>query len=342
MVDDYEAWRRFVCSTLQRYPTLKIVGELSDGLAAVEEAQQLQPDLVLLDIGLPHLHGIEAARLIRQVSPKSKIIFLSENCSQDIAEEALQTGAQGYVVKSDAARELLPALEAVLAGSTFISGSLQSRPIVSAQKNTTVPHHAEALSNSAVQNVQHQSRHEVGFYWNDEAFVHGLTRLIGAAIRDGSIAIVVATESHRERLLPRLQAHGLDLITAIEQHQFLALDAAATLSSVIVNGNLDRESFLEVAGNLIVNSRRAANRENPRVAIFGECDPPFWAIAAEAAIQVEQFWNEIMKKYDVDIFCAYSLSNIQHFMNDALFRRICAEHSAVHSHWECDIRESML
>lgn len=274
-------------------------------MAAVQQAQQLQPDLVLLDIGLPRLHGIEAARLIRQVSPRSKIIFLTQDCSQDIAEKALQTGALGYVVKSDAARELLPAVEAALQGRKFISGSLRIGPIPSAQRNTIVPDPVEIVSNSAVQTV-HQGRHEVGFYWDDESFVDGLTQLIGAAIRGGSTAVVVATESHREHLLPRLQAHGLDLLTAIEQHRLVALDAAATLSSVMVNGEIDRESFLGVASDLIVAAGRAANREHSRVAIFGECDPPLWAIAAEAAIQVEQFWNEIVKKYDVDIFCAYS------------------------------------
>ncbi len=329
-MDDYESWRRFVCSTLQRFPTLQVVGEVSDGFSAVQHAQQLQPDLVLLDIGLPRLHGIEAARLIRQVSPKSKIIFLTQDCSQDIAEEALQTGALGYVVKSDAARELLPAVEAVVRGSEFISSSLKITPIRFAQKNTLVPHHAEVLSNSAVQTVQ--SRHEVGFYWDDEFFVDDLTRLIGTAIGAGSTAVVVATEPHRERLLPRLQAHGVDLIAAVEQHRLLALDAAATLSSVMVNGKLDRESFLRVAGDLIANASRAANREHSRVVIFGECDPPLWAISVELAIQVEQLWNEIVKKYDVDIFCAYSLGEMQHSMEDTLFQRICAEHSAVHSH----------
>src|SRR5439155_862233 len=84
------------------------------GLEAVRKAQQLHPDLILLDIGLPSLNGIEAARRIRELSPKSKILFISENRSWDIAEEALRIGAGGYVVKSDAAGELLPAVEAVL------------------------------------------------------------------------------------------------------------------------------------------------------------------------------------------------------------------------------------
>jgi DNA-binding NarL/FixJ family response regulator len=114
VVDDYEPWRRFVLKTLQKQPELQIVGEVTDGFEAVQKAEQLQPDLILLDIGLPTLNGIEAARRIRELSPKSKILFLSENRSWDIAEEALRTGAGGYVVKSDAVGELLPAVEAVL------------------------------------------------------------------------------------------------------------------------------------------------------------------------------------------------------------------------------------
>ena len=332
VVDDYEPWRRYVCLTLQIYPRLQVVGELSDGLVAVQQAQQLRPDLILLDIGLPTLHGIEAARLIREVSPKSKILFLSENRSRDIAREALQTGALGYVVKSDAARDLLPAVEAVLEGRRFISRSLGNIDLADPLlENMIDSGHADVVSNYAAQNVRHQSRHEVGFYLNDESFLDDLTGFVVAAIRAGNVAVVVATESHREKLFPRLQLQRIDLVAAIEQHRYLALDAAATLSTAMVNDRLDRERFLGAAGDLIVNAGKAAQGEQPRVAICGECDPPLWAIAGEAAIQVEQLWNEIAKKYDVDILCAYSLGSVQHRIDDDLFQRICAEHSAVHS-----------
>ena len=110
MVDDYEPWRRFVRSTLEKLVEVEIIGEASDGLQAVQQAQQLQPDLIVLDIGLPTFNGIEAARQIRQLSPNSKLVFLSENRSSDVVEEALRTGANAYVVKSDAARDLSPAL----------------------------------------------------------------------------------------------------------------------------------------------------------------------------------------------------------------------------------------
>jgi len=124
VVDDFEPWRLYVSKALQRKPKLEIISEALDGLEAVQKAQQLQPDLILLDIGLPKLNGIEAGRRIRELSPKSKILFVSENRCPEIVEKALYTGAAGYVVKSEAAGELLPAVEAALDDGRFVSASL--------------------------------------------------------------------------------------------------------------------------------------------------------------------------------------------------------------------------
>ena len=136
VVEDNEPWRRYFSTALQKQPELQVIGEVSDGLEAVQQAEELQPDLILLDIGLPTLNGIEAARRIRKVSPASRILFVSENCSADIAEEALSTGASGYVVKSDAGGELLPAVKAVLEGRRFISASLASHFLVATTLST--------------------------------------------------------------------------------------------------------------------------------------------------------------------------------------------------------------
>jgi DNA-binding NarL/FixJ family response regulator len=127
LVDDFECWRCFVSSTLKRNPGLQVIGEVSDGLRAVRKAQELQPDLIVLDIGLPRLNGIEAARQIRKVAPNSKILFLTENHSPDIAAKALSMGATGYVIKTNAGNELLAAVEAVLQGGEFVSSRLTSR-----------------------------------------------------------------------------------------------------------------------------------------------------------------------------------------------------------------------
>jgi DNA-binding NarL/FixJ family response regulator len=130
VVEDCEPWRRHFSTALQKQPELQVIGEVSDGLEAVQKAQELQPDLILLDIGLPSLNGLEVARRIRKVSPASRILFVSENRSADIAEEALSTGASGYVVKSDAASELLRAVNAALEGKRFVSVSLSQQVAV--------------------------------------------------------------------------------------------------------------------------------------------------------------------------------------------------------------------
>lgn len=120
IVDDFAPWRDFVRSLIQRQPDLHIIGEASNGLAAVEVTQELQPDLVLLDIALPQLNGMEAARRIRQCAPKVKILFLSGICSWEVVSETLRTGAYGYVAKADVGDELLTAVTAVLQGEKFI------------------------------------------------------------------------------------------------------------------------------------------------------------------------------------------------------------------------------
>jgi DNA-binding NarL/FixJ family response regulator len=136
LVDDFEPWRRFVSTTLQKHSGFQIVLEVSDGLQAVQKAAELYPDLILLDIGLPGLNGIEAARRIRKVAPDSKIIFLTEDSAEDVAEEGLRIGAAGYVIKADAARELLPAMRAVVSGHRFVSARLRGYLFFSAKDTT--------------------------------------------------------------------------------------------------------------------------------------------------------------------------------------------------------------
>jgi DNA-binding NarL/FixJ family response regulator len=124
VVDDFAPFRQFVCSTLGTRPGLQVICEVSDGLTAVQKAEELKPDLILLDIGLPGLNGIEAARQIRKLAPELKIIFLTQEASAEVVQEALSLGAWGYVVKLNAAGDLMAAVEAALEDRRFVCRGL--------------------------------------------------------------------------------------------------------------------------------------------------------------------------------------------------------------------------
>ena len=121
VVDDFASFRECVCGML-RGTQFRVVGQAADGLDAVQKARRCQPDLILLDIGLPKLNGIEAVRRISVVASGSKVIFVSLNDDPEVVKAAFSNGACGYILKSAMNGELLPALAAVLRGEKFLSG----------------------------------------------------------------------------------------------------------------------------------------------------------------------------------------------------------------------------
>jgi DNA-binding NarL/FixJ family response regulator len=320
-VDDYEAWRRFVCSTLQEWMKLYVVVEAADGLAGLWKAQELQPDLVILDIGLPKLNGIEVARRILKSAPDTKILFVSEQRSSDIVEEALRTGARGYVVKSDAALDLVSAVRAVLEDKRFVSASLAGVDSSDSEDEHAAPHTHQLPLN-----------HEVGFYQDDSGLLDDLTSFVRTALDTENAAIVLATESHRRDLLQRLRASGVSIDAMIREGRYVSLDAAEALSRFMVQGVLDPVRSVEAFRDLILAAGKGAKRERPRVAIFGECVHLLWSHGnIEATMQFETIGNQLTRSCDVDILCGYSLGSVSRKMDNSVFQRICMAHSAVRS-----------
>jgi DNA-binding NarL/FixJ family response regulator len=314
IADDYEGWRRQARLVLQVRQELQVIWEASDGLEAVQKAEELKPDVILLDISFPKLNGIEAARRIRQLSPGSKIIFLSLHDSPDLVQAALNTGALGYVRKTDAQRELLPAVDAVLQGEQFVSSSL---------KNCE-------FTDTSVDKARH--RHVVQFYSDDAVFLDTFASFIAAALKAGDAAIVVIAESHRDGLVSRLKTQGVELDAATQQGTYIQLDVAKTLSTFMVNGMPDSARFFEVVSDLIEAAAKATQREHSRVVACGECAPLLWAQGKpDAAIRLEQLWDEVSKTFKVDILCGYALSSFHGEGDERVFQNICAGHSAVYS-----------
>lgn len=122
LVEDFAEFRGFICSLLEPRAEFR-VKQASDGLEAVQKAEELRPDLILLDISLPRLNGMEVARRVLKLAPAAKILFLSVESDVDLVVEALSLGA-GYIHKPRASRDLLPAIDAVLRGERFVSTGL--------------------------------------------------------------------------------------------------------------------------------------------------------------------------------------------------------------------------
>jgi DNA-binding NarL/FixJ family response regulator len=314
VAEDYAGWRRQIGLLLQVRPELQVICEVGDGLEAVQKAEELQPDLVLLDIGLPKLTGIEAAKRIRKLAPRSRILFLSQESSPDLVGEALNLGALGYVHKLYAQRELLSAIESVLAGRKFVSSGLKGYKL---RENT---------------NCRARHRHEVQFYSDDSVFLESFTRFILDALTTGNAALVFVTKAHADSLLNQLKAEGVKIDDAIQQGAYISLDAADTLSTIMVDGLLDSVRFFESISDLIEAASKAAKAEHPRIAFCGERVGLLWAAGkTDAAIRLEQFCNELAKTHEVDMLCAYPFNSFRGEEDEQAFKRICAEHSAVYS-----------
>ena len=317
---------------LQQKPEFEIIGELSDGLAAVQKAEELHPDLIVLDIGLPTLSGIEAARQIRKLVPNAKILFLTQESSDDVVQKAFNLGARGYVVKAWAGSELLPAVEAVLQDKKFVSGGVTRGSFIDARNAQSADVPNEALASIAHKKPEITRKHEVLFYSSEASLLESFTAFITAALMAGNVVIVITSESHRASLRQTLEAQGLDIAAATKQRRYIPLDVSETLSGFMVDDLPDEIRFAKVAGDLIRAAAKAVNGDHRRVSACGECAPALWAGRfAEAAIRVEQLWDEVARTYGIDILCGYSTGSFRGDEDRQIFERIRTEHSAVHS-----------
>jgi DNA-binding NarL/FixJ family response regulator len=330
VVDDIELWRQLISSMLHARPGFQVIDEASDGVEAVQKAEELKPDLILLDIGLPGLNGIEAARRIHRVSPNSKILFASENQSSDVVEEALRTGGGGYVLKSSAARDLLPAVEAILEGEQFISASLVGHDRSSSKyENAVESRRYDRLSASMLPGSV-SSHHEVEFYADDAGLVDGFARVADTALKLGNVAVVIATEAHRTGILQKLRRESAQLGSALQQGYYIALDVFDVLSKCMVNDLPDPALCAMLVGDLIRGAARGTKGPPPQVAICGECAPTLlFQGQVEAAIQLERVWDEVTKPYSAGTLCGYVWSAVPHQEGNPVLEQICAEHSGV-------------
>jgi DNA-binding NarL/FixJ family response regulator len=144
VADDHEVVRRGLAALLLSQPDWEICGEAADGREAVDKAQQLKPDVVILDIGMPSLNGLEATRHILKNQPHTKILILTLHDSDQVVREVLNAGARGFLLKSDAARDLVAAVEALRRDKTYFTSKVAAMVLEGFLKNGTAPAAAPA------------------------------------------------------------------------------------------------------------------------------------------------------------------------------------------------------
>ena len=305
VVEDFKPFRQVIRSELRKRVEFQVT-EASDGLDAIRKTEEQQPDLILLDIGLPNLNGLEVAKRVQEMPNHPKILFVSLESSLDVVREALNLGALGYVHKLRAFSDLLPAVDAVLGGKRFVSSTLKFSEGTDAHK------------------------HEAVFCSGDEVLLDALASFIADVLSAGDAAIVLVTQSHRDELFQRLNTRGVDVAVAIKRGTLVTWDVRDALSTFMVNDWPDAVRLSTTLGGLVKRAARSATGERRRVATCGECAPTLWTDGkVEAAIHVEQLWNEATRGYGVDTLCVYpSFSGAE---DDRSFKRLCAEHTAVHS-----------
>jgi len=302
VVEDYEPFRRVLCSALQN-ASFEVVGEASDGFDGVQKAIELQPDLILLDVSMPKLNGIDAAKRILGFNPLARLIFVTQESSSDAIEECFHLGALGYIHKLRVRSDLLPAVEAVLKGKRFVSSSL------------------------GYVDLQAPPQHDVLFYSSEEVLLDGLSHFVTHALRAGEAVIVPATVPHQKSLMERLLAEGLDIAGAIRERIYIPVDTHSALSTFMVNDWPDASLFSQAARELIRGATQTDGNDR-RAVVCGECAPILLAEGkVEASIEVERLWDEIVvKSFGVDTLCVYPAWGLE----DQRFKDLCAVHSAVH------------
>ena len=306
VVEDHEPFRRALCELLGERADVLIVGEAADGLEAVRQAEALQPDVVMLDIGLPILSGVDAAVRIRATVPDAKLMFVTNESSLDVVEQAFERGARGYVYKPRMNRDVLPVFDAITRGGGFVSGGLERV----ARGDSLASH-----------------RHDLLFCSSDAVLVGAFSRFIAGVLSEGNVVIALVTEAHDISLTRRLQASP-DLASAIGERRYIPVNINDLLVKVMVDGWPDPTRFQDTIGELVIEAARRATGRHPRVAAVGECSPTVWVDGyLEAAIQLEHLWDEMAKSRQMDILCAYPLTARDE--NVQAVRTLCAEHTAV-------------
>jgi two-component system nitrate/nitrite response regulator NarL len=305
VVDDHATWRTAIRGALNRVPGVHVIAEAADGAEAVTLAHEQSPDLVLLDVGLPGISGIEAAERISARTPTARILFASNYGEYDIIDAAFRSGARGYMMKAFAAHELQPAVEAVASGRWFVSPARGGRALASSPRDPHV--------------------HRAVFYASLDARLDDYAKFIAEALGNGRVVLGCVDNPCRDPLRSRLAALGVVLDKEIAAGRITALDTELLVPQLLEGDRISDGKFFAAAIPLLLNAARRSRTPQPAMSAFGDASYSLWrAGEVDAAIRLEQLWDEMSGVFNLELLCGYDIDAGQSARADCLV--------AIHSH----------
>src|ERR1700731_291458 len=220
IADDHEVVRRGLCTLLQTREGWEVCGEAKDGREAVEKAKQVRPDVVILDVGMPNLNGLAATRQLIQQNPQQKVIVLTITDSDQVIREALDAGARGFVLKSDAARDLVSAVEALQSKRMFFT------PRVNDLVLAGFLHKGHAISRNEPPNLPTLTVRE-----------REVTQLLAEGKSSKEVATLLnlstkTVETHRSNIMRKLSLHSIrDLVVYAIKNNIIQIQMPTQIHS---------------------------------------------------------------------------------------------------------------
>jgi DNA-binding NarL/FixJ family response regulator len=283
----------------------EVVATASDGREALDLALRLDPDAVVLDVSMPELDGFQVLQELRRLGARAKVVLLTLHHNDQFVAHAMQSGAEGYVLKTRFSFDLASAIDHALAGRRFVPNLT---PL------STVP----------------GSGHMAHFHANNPVFLDEVSQFIGEILRSGELVVAAVTEETRLGVAQRLETRGMDVAAMTTAGRYVVMDAAESLPQFMRNGRPDAGCLADIVASL--DQLRLSYTRGPqsRLTLFGEMAVSLLRDGnIEAVVEVERIWTELTRPLPFLTICSYPIACFFNEASQKWFPNVCAEHVAV-------------
>ena len=330
IADDHDWFRRAIRTVIESEAAYRVCGEARDGIDAVDKVRHLHPDIVLMDINMPRMGGLQATEIIRREIPDCNVIIVTQNEATIAREQARSVDAKGFVTKSGVTRDLLRTMGRVAMENSSRLAERKGERQVNPGRDPVSAHGVTASEESepwcGLLAGAAPSDHIVQLYQDQQFLNRAVCRFAAAAITNGEGVILVPTVAHWDAFRPRLESEGVDVKAAEKRGQLTIVDADNLLPTFMRDGMPDSPVFLGLAQNVISEAR--GDGRYPKVRWWGEMVNILWERGDVAAsMQLEDQFDQLAHEQDIAIFCSFLMDNFDGDVHARMLPRLGENHS---------------